>query len=67
MNNMNRLNKFLKSFWLIVSILSIILVAYVYFNIGFENNLTILFLPIISIAMYIYRRIMYAKFKDNYK
>jgi uncharacterized membrane protein len=67
MNNMNRLNKFLKSFWLIVSILSIILVSYVYINLGFENNLTLLFLPLISIGMYIYRRVMYSKFKDNYK
>ena len=63
---MNRLNKFLKTFWLIVSVLSIILITYVYLNLGFENNLTLLFLPLISIAMYIYRRIIYSKFKDKY-
>lgn len=65
MNNMQRLNKFLEIFWLVVSIVSIILLVYVYTNIGFEDNLILLFFPIISVGMYVLRRSMSKRYKDQ--
>ncbi len=66
MNSMNRINKFLEMFWLIVSILSVVFVVIYYIYYGTENNLILILLPIISITMYVFRRSMYSKFKDRY-
>jgi len=63
---MNRINKFLEMFWLVVSILSLVFVVIYYIYYGTENNLILILLPIISIAMYVFRRSMYSKFKDRY-
>ena len=64
MKNMNRINKFLETFWLVVSIVSIILVVYVYGTIGPDENWVLLLLPVISIAMYIFRRRMAKRYKS---
>lgn len=53
---MKKMNKFLEYFWLIISIVSVILVTYVYSAIGTEDNLILILLPVISVAMYVYRR-----------
>lgn len=55
---MNRLNKFLEVFWLIISIVSIGLVVYVYSSIGIEDNLILMFFPVIAIGMYVFRKRM---------
>jgi len=65
MKNMNRLNKFLEVFWLIISIVSIVLVVYVYSSIGIEDNLILLFFPVIAIAMYVFRKRMSKRMNDQ--
>ena len=53
---MKKMNKFLEYFWLVISVVSIILVIYVYSTIGTQDNLILILLPVISVAMYVYRR-----------
>lgn len=53
---MKKMNKFLEYFWLVISVVSVILVVYVYSAIGTEDNLILILLPVIAVAMYIYRR-----------
>ena len=65
MSNMNKMNKFLEIFWLVMSIVSIILVVYVYSSIGTDGNLLLMLLPVITIAMYVFRRKMAQRFKDQ--
>jgi len=65
MNNMNKLNRFLEVFWLIMSVVSIILVVYVYASIGPEGNWMLMLLPVITIAMYVFRRSMAKRYKDQ--
>ena len=62
---MQRINKFLEVFWLIVSIVSVLLLVYVYSSIGFEDNLTLLFFPVISVGMYVFRRKMSKRYNDQ--
>ena len=62
---MSKMNKFLELFWLIMSIVSIILVVYVYASIGPEENWILMLLPVITIAMYIFRRNMAKRYKDR--
>jgi hypothetical protein len=62
---MNKLNRFLEVFWLIMSVVSIILVVYVYASIGPEGNWMLMLLPIITIAMYVFRRSMAKRYKDQ--
>lgn len=57
-----KMNKFLEYFWLVVSIVSLILVVYVFSTIGTEDNLILIFMPVISVAMYVFRRNMSKKF-----
>lgn len=59
------MNKFLEYFWLVISIVSVILVVYVYSAIGTEDNMILILLPIISIAMYVYRRGLSKKLNQN--
>ena len=66
MNSMDRVNKFLEKFWLVVSILSLFFVVIYYIYFGIKNNLILVLLPVISIVMYFFRRSMYSKFKDKY-
>lgn len=65
MSNMNKMNKFLEIFWLVMSVVSVILVVYVYSSIGTEGNLMLMLLPVITIAMYVFRRRMAQRFKDQ--
>lgn len=65
MNNMNKMNRFLELFWLIMSIVSIILVVYVYASIGPEGNWILMLLPVITVAMYVFRRSMAKRYKDR--
>lgn len=65
MNNMNKINKFLEIFWLVISIISIILVVYVYSTIGPDDNWVLLLLPVITIAMYVFRRRMSKRYSDK--
>jgi len=53
---MKKMNKFLEYFWLVISIVSVILVIYVYTAIGTEDNMILILLPVIAVAMYVYRR-----------
>ena len=62
---MKKMNKFLEYFWLIVSIVSVLLVVYVYSAIGRKDNMILILLPVISVAMYIYRRKLSKKFDQN--
>ena len=62
---MKKMNKFLEYFWLIVSIVSVLLVVYVYSAIGSKDNMILILLPVISVAMYIYRRKLSKKFDQN--
>jgi hypothetical protein len=62
---MNRINKFLEVFWLVISIISIIAVIYVYTKIGKEDNFIILFFPVISVAMFIFRRYMSKRYREH--
>ncbi len=55
---MKKMNKFLEYFWLVVSILSVILVVYVFTALGMEDNMILILLPVISVGMYVYRRRM---------
>jgi len=57
-----KMNKFLEYFWLVVSIVSLILVVYVFSTIGTEDNLILIFMPVISVAMYVFRRNLSKKF-----
>ena len=65
MKNMNKLNKFLEIFWLVISIVSIILVVYVYSNIGIEDNLILMFFPVVAIAMYVFRKRMSKRMNND--
>ena len=62
---MNKMNKFLELFWLVMSIVSIGLVVYVYSSIGTDGNLMLMLLPVITIAMYVFRRKMAQRYKDQ--
>ena len=62
---MKKMNKFLEYFWLFISVVSVILVVYVYSAIGTEDNMILILLPVISVAMYIYRRGLSKKFDQN--
>lgn len=53
---MKKMNKFLEYFWLVISIISVLLVIYVYTSIGTKDNLILILLPVIAVAMYVYRR-----------
>ncbi|RLD26143.1 MAG: hypothetical protein DRI54_03455 [Bacteroidetes bacterium] len=53
---MKKMNKFLEYFWLVISVVSVILVTYVYTAIGTKDNMILILLPVIAIAMYVYRR-----------
>ena len=53
---MKKMNKFLEYFWLVISVISVILVVYVYSAIGTEDNLILILLPVIAVTMYVYRR-----------
>jgi UPF0716 family protein affecting phage T7 exclusion len=62
---MKKMNKFLEYFWLVASIVSLILVVYVYSTIGTEGNWVLIFLPVISIGMYVFRKKMSKKFENS--
>jgi len=64
---MKKMNKFLEYFWLVISIVSLILVVYVYSAIGTEGNWVLIFLPVIAVGMYVFRRRMSKRLeqKDN--
>ena len=62
---MERMNKFLEIFWLVISIISVILVVYVYSAIGYEDNLILIFFPVIAVGMYVFRRKMRKRFEDK--
>jgi hypothetical protein len=65
MKNMNKINKFLEIFWLVISIVSIILVVYVYSSIGPDGNWALLLLPVITITMYFFRRRMAKRYDEK--
>jgi len=65
MKNMQRINKFLEIFWLVVSIVSVTLIVYVYSSIGIDDNMILLFFPVISVGMYVFRRHMSKRYKDH--
>lgn len=62
---MNKMNKFLEMFWLVMSFVSVILVVYIYSSIGTDGNLMLMLLPVITIAMYVFRRKMAQRYKDQ--
>jgi c-di-AMP phosphodiesterase-like protein len=62
---MKKMNKFLEYFWLVASVLSLILVIYVYSTIGTEGNWILIFFPVIAIGMYVFRKRMSKKFEKN--
>jgi len=64
MKNMKRLNSFLEKFWLLISIVSTVLVVYVYSTAGPDENYVLLLLPVISIAMYVFRRRMSKRYNE---
>jgi c-di-AMP phosphodiesterase-like protein len=55
---MKKMNAFLVYFWLILSVISIAIVIYFFATEGIKDNLLLLLLPVISIAMYVFRRNM---------
>ena len=65
MKNMQKLNSFLEKFWLLVSIASVILVVYVYSTMGAQDDYYLLMLPVISVAMYVFRRRMSKKYAEH--
>ncbi len=65
MKNNQKLNSFLEKFWLIVSIVSVILVIYVYSTLGAQDDYVLLAMPVISIAMYVIRRRLSKKYKEE--
>ena len=62
---MKKMNKFLEYFWLVVSVLSFILVVYVYATIGIEGNWVLVLLPVISAGMYVFRKRMSKRFEQS--
>ena len=62
---MKKLNKFLEIFWLVVSIITILIVVYVYAKIGIKDNLVLLLLPVISVGMFVFRRSLREKFEKK--
>jgi len=64
---MKKMNKFLEYFWLAASVLSFILVVYVYSAIGTEGNWVLILLPVISVGMYVFRKRMSKRFKQSEK
>jgi hypothetical protein len=61
---MKKMNKFLEYFWLVISVISVILIVYVYSALGTEDNLILILFPVIAVAMYVYRRRI-SKVLDN--
>jgi hypothetical protein len=59
---MNNYLKISENIWLVISILTVLIVGYFLATEGFDNgNYKLLFLPLVSGAMYMFRRIQRIK------